>query len=117
MAMTTAYHDTLAGVRDMCLPAIYDAAARTGVADLQASLHVDYLRDRILLGISQPLFSRRDLETGDYKRLLWPRLQRALGINSDTAKTLRADQRRLMARGLAARAAKPRRMVAAQKRH
>ena len=79
------------------------------------NLMSDFVTDSIVMGVSYKLFTRRELDTGDYKRLFAPTMQRLLRLDGDNAKQVRAERRRLFARGDAARSAKPRPKLLARK--
>lgn len=102
---------SLSSTRHMLLPVLPEvqrAAADKGVTDV--GITIDFVCDRLMLDVRYELFTRRDLDEDQYKRLFWPRVQRMLGLESPKiAQTLRVERRQLLNRGAAARAAKPRR--------
>lgn len=99
---------TLAGARAMILPALFDWPSSAGKDVTDCNIWVDFVTDRLVLQVGHVLATRRELEGGDFKRLVGPRIRRALlADETKTAKFERGERRRLMARGSEARAAKP----------
>jgi hypothetical protein len=104
---------TLAGARALAMPALADLFESAGEGVVEAEVWADHLTDALFLHVKHSLATRRELDNGDFRRLAWPRIRRAiLGDETQSAKYERVERRRLMARGAEARAAKPRKRIA-----
>lgn len=104
---------TLAGAHGLSEVMLSDIAEHAGEGVVSASASIDFAYDQLFLHVRHRLATRRDLDNGDFKRLAWPRIRRAiLGDETKSAKFERGERRRLMARGAEARVAKPRKRIA-----
>jgi hypothetical protein len=90
-----------------------DVSEYAGEGVESVNVYTDHVHDKLVLSVRHVLATRRELDNGDFRRLAWPRIRRAiLGDETQSAKYERVERRRLIARGAEARAAKPRKRVA-----
>ena len=90
------------GVQSMIRPALLDIQGGTNV--IGCDIQTDFLHDRLEIGVRHILLTRRELDNADWKRVVGPRLRRALLVDATSvAKEIRMQRRQLMLRGDTAR--------------